>query len=59
MPAHQPTRQNGDFRPLDMELTLEENGVADEAEEFAELEIDEDYYIPVVHLYFDDDLTEA
>lgn len=49
--------QDGEFRPLDMEKTLAENGVADESGEFEELGISEDYYIPVLHLYFNDDLT--
>ena len=49
----------GEFRPLDMELTLEENGVKDLTEEFAALSIDPDEYIPVVHVYFNDDLTSA
>jgi hypothetical protein len=44
-------------RPLDMELTLEENGIEDESREFLELDIDEDYYTPAVHLYYNDDLT--
>lgn len=51
--------QDGEFRPLDMTLTLEENGVHDESDEFEELSISEDFYIPVLHLYFNDDLTVA
>mmetsp|Transcript_68398 Transcript_68398/g.216461 ORF Transcript_68398/g.216461 Transcript_68398/m.216461 type:complete len:156 (+) Transcript_68398:361-828(+) len=47
------------FTPLDMELTLEENNVPDDAEEFDELGIDDTYYIPVIHLYYNDDLTVA
>ena len=46
-------------RPLDMERTLEENDIPDETEEFAYLNIDEDSYIPCVHLYYNDDLTVA
>lgn len=49
----------GEFRPLDMELTLAENGVEDLTEEFAQLSIDPDEYIPVIHVYFNDDLTSA
>lgn len=49
----------GEFRPLDMELTLADNGVADLTEEFASLSIDPDEYIPVIHVYFNDDLTSA
>lgn len=44
-------------RPLDMTLTLEENGIPDETEEFAELNIDAETYIPAIHIYFNDDLT--
>jgi hypothetical protein len=46
-------------RPLDMEKTLEENDIPDETEEFLYLNIDEDAYIPCVHLYYNDDLTVA
>mmetsp|Transcript_86251 Transcript_86251/g.239162 ORF Transcript_86251/g.239162 Transcript_86251/m.239162 type:complete len:249 (-) Transcript_86251:264-1010(-) len=45
--------------PLNMEKTLEENGVKDETEEFVRLGVDPDDHIPVIHLYFNDDLTEA
>ena len=44
-------------RPLDMELTLEDNGIEDYADEFNVLEIDDNLYIPTIHLYFNDDLT--
>ncbi|KAM3927308.1 cytochrome b5 domain-containing protein 1 [Leptodactylus fuscus] len=44
--------------PLNMELTLEENGVRDEDEEFDELKMDSDSYTCSLHLYFNDDLTE-
>lgn len=50
---------NGDFRPLDMSKTLEENGITDETEEFKRLRIETGFYIPVLHLYFNDDLTVA
>ena len=51
-------------RKLDMELTLDENEVPDESEDhFAiyskDKKEEEDEYIPVLHLYFNDDLTEA
>jgi len=45
--------------PLDMTKTLEENGMPDESEEFTELGIDEDEFIPTIHLSFNDDLTVA
>jgi len=41
---------------LDMDKTLAENGIVDETEECIQLAMD-DEYIPVIHLYFDDDLT--
>lgn len=46
-------------RPLDMDLTLSENDIPDESDEFVDLNIDEDAYIPCVHLYYNDDLTVA
>ena len=50
---------DGQFRPLDMTLTLEQNNVHDEADEFERLSIKQDFYFPVLHLYFNDDLTVA
>lgn len=44
-------------RVLNMDLNLEENGIPDETEEFDQLSIDEDQYIPALHVYFNDDLT--
>jgi hypothetical protein len=44
-------------RVLNMELNLEENNIPDETEEFANLNIDEDQYIPALHVHFNDDLT--
>lgn len=46
-------------RVLDMAKTLDENDIPDERPQFEELDIDDDYYIPTVHLYFADDLTVA
>ena len=46
-------------RVLDMELTLEENEIPDETEDYINLDIDPDDYIPAIHIYFNDDLTEA
>ena len=46
-------------RVLDMELTLSENDIQDETEDFLSLELDPESYIPAIHLYFNDDLTEA
>jgi len=53
------TLDEGDFRPLDMNKTLEKNGIPNESDAFESLRIADDYYTPVVHLYFDDDLTVA
>ena len=51
-------------RKLDMELTLDENEVYDEKEEHFAIYDGNDgdeaeEYIPMIHLYFNDDLTEA
>jgi hypothetical protein len=35
------------------------NGIPDESDEFEKLSIRDDYYVPVVHLYYNDDLTVA
>ena len=42
---------------LDMSLNLEQNGIPDERDELVELGIQDDEYIPAIHLYFNDDLT--
>ena len=44
---------------LDMDKTLEGNGILDESAEFESLGLSSDYYVPAVHLYFNDDLTVA
>jgi hypothetical protein len=49
--------QEGEFVPLNMELTLTDNGMEDESDEFERLSINDDYFVPVIHLYFNDDLT--
>ena len=73
-------------KPLNMEKTLDENGMEerafdlpinkvyyyyckyimiyycsceDETQEFLRLSIDPDNHVPVIHLHFNDDLTEA
>lgn len=46
-------------RNLDMNKTLEENGVLDESEEFYKLSMNDEHFLPAIHLYFNDDLTEA
>ena len=49
----------GSFVEMDMDLTLGENSVPDESDEFESLGVDADLYIPVIHVYFNDDLTYA
>ena len=49
----------GAFVEMDMAMTLSENSVPDESDEFESLDVDPDLYIPVVHVYFNDDLTYA
>lgn len=48
-----------DGLPLDMKRTLEENGIVDQDEQFYELSMDYEEWTPGIHLYFNDDLTEA
>jgi cytochrome b involved in lipid metabolism len=47
------------FNILDLDKNLEDNGVVDDTEEFEAYGIPDDYYIPVIHLYYKDDLTVA
>ncbi|ESN96027.1 hypothetical protein HELRODRAFT_67728, partial [Helobdella robusta] len=42
---------------LDMNKTLEENGIKDDDFEFYNLKMDDTEYLQYVHLYFNDDLT--
>ena len=44
---------------LDMDKTLEENGIHDEDEVFYQLSMNDDTFLNAIHLYFNDDLTEA
>jgi len=46
-------------RLLDMTGTLDENGIKDDAMEFENLNIDAEFYIPTIQIYFSDDLTIA
>ncbi len=50
-------RHDTGTKMLDMQRTLDENGINDESEEFEKLGLPADYYVPAVHLYFNDDLT--
>jgi hypothetical protein len=44
----------------DMKMTLSENDIYDETSEYENLGISEEkWYIPTIHLYFNDDLTFA
>ncbi|KAG2493285.1 hypothetical protein HYH03_008421 [Edaphochlamys debaryana] len=47
------------FQELDLNMTLQENGVPDEGPTFEDHHVPGDYYIPVLHVYFNDDLTVA
>ena len=46
-------------RNLDMSKTLEENSIPDEDEEFYQFSMNDDSYLQSIHLYFNDDLTDA
>ncbi|XP_035697638.1 cytochrome b5 domain-containing protein 1-like [Branchiostoma floridae] len=48
-----------DGKNLDMGMTLEENEIFDESEDFYVLSMQEEQWLPAIHLYFNDDLTEA
>ena len=57
--AMQKVGEDFELVELDMEKTLEENGIKDETEEMQKLGVDQDFYVPVIHLYYQDDLTTA
>ncbi len=50
---------NGEFVLLKLELTLEQNGIKDESESFVRLGMDEDFTVPNIHIYYNDDLNHA
>ena len=52
-------KRGGTADSLDMNADLAANGVADETAQMLLLGIDPDDYLPVVHVYFSDDLTVA
>ena len=58
-PRRSPVGPSQIARLLDMKLTLDENGIPDDTDEFEDLNIDPDFYIPTIQLYFSDDLTIA
>lgn len=50
---------DGEFVDLNLDETLASNGIADETENFERLGMDEDFSIPNVHIYYNDDLNYA
>jgi hypothetical protein len=50
---------NGEFIALKLELTLAQNGILDETESFVRLGMNEDFNIPNIHIYYNDDLHFA
>lgn len=54
-------QKNGefDFGELDMNKTLQANGVPDETATFEDCQVETDAFIPVLHVYWNDDLTIA
>lgn len=46
------------FVPIEMSKTLEQLGIVDESKVFEHAGINQDQYMPVVHIYFNDDLTD-
>ncbi|CAG9771632.1 unnamed protein product [Ceutorhynchus assimilis] len=44
---------------LDMSKTLEENGIVDERDKFIELGLPQNFYLPSIFLYYNDDLKWA
>ena len=40
---------------LDMNKTLEENGISDESKDFSQLGLEESFYVPKIHVYYIDD----
>lgn len=47
------------FEELNMNMNLEQNGVPNETRSFEDHLVATDYYIPVLHVYWNDDLTVA
>jgi hypothetical protein len=50
---------NNDFVNLDLKKTLSQNNIPDESEKYFKLGLDDDFDIPSLHIYYDDDLTYA
>eukprot|EP00904_Undaria_pinnatifida_P009298 jgi/Undpi1/5499/HiC_scaffold_2.g00778.m1 len=51
--------QNEVFVPAAMDKTLESNGIVDDDLAFEKLGIDDEGYMPALHIYYNDDLTIA
>lgn len=50
---------DGEFIVLKLHATLEENGIKDESENFLRLGVDEDFNMPNLYIYYNDDLNYA
>ena len=48
-----------DGEQLEMDKTLLQNGIGDDDERFYDLRIDDRQFLCALHVYYDDDLTEA
>lgn len=48
-----------DGQVLDMDKTLDDNGIKDDDSDFDRLKMRDDSYIQSIMLYYNDDLTEA
>ena len=42
---------------LNMNATLDENGISDESQSFENVGLEYDFYLPTLMIYFNDDLT--
>lgn len=49
----------GQFITLKSNLTLDQNGIPDESDNYMKLGIDEELYLPNLLMYYNDDLNEA
>ena len=47
------------FTNLNMDKTLEDNGIPDESDTFVSLGLTPDYHLPLIHIYYNDDLTSS
>ena len=50
---------NGKFVALELEKTMVDNGIQDEGDKFDMLGIEEDEFLPNIHIYYNDDLNYA